>query len=143
VFPDQGWWEITARAGKAQMKYVTLIVWVPFDPHAPGWMPQGFSLVDTDLSHYPDTIKFIFESVDRGRVEVVTSRTPIHEENLYRSSESVSVDGEPGTCFQPAGMQAAGKVLSWMDGGLQYQIKSKGVELSCSELSRIASLADR
>lgn len=138
VFPQQGCWEVTARIGKAQMTFVTVVLWVPFDPQLPGWLPTGFSFVDTDLSGYPDTIGMIYQSADEGQVIFETSwiTFPIPED--FAVLESVTVDGAPGTCYSMENKRTTAAALMWAKNELSYRIRIKGEELSCRELLQIA-----
>jgi hypothetical protein len=138
LFPEQGCWEVTARIGEAQMTFVTLVVWIPFERQRPGWIPENTLYETVDLSGYPHTIGFVYQTTDGGQVILEMSQGPLEEADLVTTQEPIIVNGEPGVCFQGKDNGEDVGALAWTSRGLYYRIRYAGLRLTCPELLRMA-----
>lgn len=139
VFPGQGCWEVTARVGESQMTFVTLVIWVPFDPFWPGWFPvSGLVFDGPDFSGYPNIFGLLFNSEEKGRVIVQTSQTIWEDTEQSSIQESVKIGENDGTCIIKKGNNQTSGELIWSSSDLYYRIQFEGLELTCQDLIRMA-----
>ncbi|MDO9086485.1 MAG: hypothetical protein Q7U53_09790 [Anaerolineaceae bacterium] len=139
VFPGQGCWEITARIGEDQITFVTLVIWVPFDPLWPGWFPvSGLVFDGPDLSGYPTTFGLFFNSEEDGKVIVQTSQTKWEDTDLSSVKELVKVGENAGTCIIEEGNGLTSGALIWSSEDLNYRIQFENLELTCHDLLQMA-----
>jgi hypothetical protein len=143
VFPGQGCWEVTARIGEARMTFVTLVIWVPFDPFWPGWFPASALVFDgPDLSGYSTTFGLVFNAEEGREVIVETSQILWEDTDLPTFEESVKVGEKPGTCFLQEGNGLNSGALIWSSSDLHYRIQFDGLDLTCHDLLRMAVSQD-
>lgn len=143
-FPSQGCWEVTASIGDASMTFVTLVVWVPFKPLLPGWLPEGVIATDSDLTAYPETFTYVYRFPDGGEIAVATTQGDREEPYPDEAQQEITLNGRPANCVQ--GMwdgqqwdaEADVGALIWSVQRLSYRISQMGLGLSCRDLRRVA-----
>jgi hypothetical protein len=136
VFPSQGCWEVTASIAEERMTFVTLVIWIPFEPLWLGWVPEGTLHESTDLSGYPQSFQHVYRTAEGDEVIVETSLNPWGEIDPSGVQKSLTVDGEPAICIQDEG--EAAEALRWSSGGVNYRIRYQGSGLTCPDLVRMA-----
>lgn len=152
LFPSEGCWEVTARAGEEELTFVTLVVVIPYKPFRPGWLPEGFRHTDTDLTDSPALFRYIYRAPDAGagqlNVETILGAPDNPESYPPALLQPVTVNRSPGVCLQGVqdelGYWQAGQVasvLEWPDGDLTYRISQTGLALRCADLLRIARIS--
>lgn len=136
-FPSQGCWEVTARIGDAEMTFVTLIVWVPYNPAWPAWLPKGTELIDTDLTYYPDALGLVFRNGD-GLLTMYTGEISLEPGDTAMEEQQVDIGESHGNCYRSITAGALANELKWSVGDLAYGIRDDGIGLSCTDLLRVA-----
>ena len=150
IFPGEGCWEVTARAGDEEMRVVMLVVRLSLEPFRPVWLPDGIIRLDTDLSRYPHAIGEIYgpQNGETGQLIIETSQNIWDVMDYYHhpaSQDFVVVNGHKGLCVLGAPDEAGewqenadAGTLVWRKGYLTYRIQHQDLGLDCPELVRVA-----
>ncbi len=149
IFSSEGCWEVTARIGAEQMTFVTLAARAPFAPFWPAWLPEGLSLVDSDLTGLPDSFRQVYGFPGQSQSALVIETAQDESASSGETPQApLFASGLRGGCAQGEGEKKAQAsreeaVLEWSAEGLRYRIYQAGLGLSCEELRRVAGLDQR
>ncbi len=150
IFPTEGCWEVTGKAGGAILKFVTLVLSVPFEPAHPfGKLPEGLIQKDTDITGLPQSIRKIYGFPDGGEGELIVETIQGLQEDRalhpQTATQPVTVYGQPAVCVQGDWdvhgqwqAEADVGVLEWTAAGFSYRIRQVGLGLSCAGLLHVA-----
>ncbi|MCI0397224.1 MAG: hypothetical protein L0332_33705 [Chloroflexi bacterium] len=147
IFPTEGCWQVTGRAGDAELTFVTLVMKIPFDLARATRLPEGLRYNGVRFDSLP-AVQLVYGSPTITG-ELVVETTPGFPENLQAFlglvKQSASVNGRPATCeqsqaelSQPAPGQTDAGALWWLADGFRYRLIHTGLSLSCHELIPIA-----
>lgn len=149
IFPGEGCWEVTGRAGKTSLTFVALVVRSPVDPPWPGWLPDGFQMQDTDITGLPRAIGLSFRprTAAAGEIRVTVTQGAWQADAPYplTAQQPVMLDGQPVVCVQGAWdnqhrwrTDADAGVIEWTAGAYSYRVAQVDLGLGCADLVRIA-----
>jgi hypothetical protein len=104
VFNGEGCWEVTARVGDDSLTFVTLVIRLSFDPKWPRWIPEGMVDESPNLTDLPETIRFVYRSLEEVEARLIVETTQGAGEDLTGFSEAsrreMTVQGQAGICVQ-------------------------------------------
>jgi hypothetical protein len=142
IFPSQGCWEITGKVGNAQLKFVTLVVKVPFRFIFLNWGPKEIVSTKYATSNLPGSYREIETYSNNGELvmESAVDEQAIVTPDPGAKQQKVTIWEQPGICVQGGLVNQQWKenvdagYLEWTSEGSSYRITHKGLGLRCDDL---------